>query len=101
MPRFDEMKSAENSPALSMVARLRRVMSPPIGSVLSTSAPWSARNIVANGPDTTPVKSSTRTPLSGPGITLPLYWLAVRRLLTSSAASSRPGDCPSELNRSF
>jgi len=24
LPRFDEMKSAENSPALSMLARLRR-----------------------------------------------------------------------------
>jgi hypothetical protein len=30
LPRFEEMNSAENSPALSMVARLRRVMSPPI-----------------------------------------------------------------------
>src|SRR5438046_6302433 len=72
LPRFEEMNSAENSPALSIVARLRRVMSPPIGSILSTSAPWSARNMVANGPDTTPVKSSTRTPLSGPDMTLPL-----------------------------
>ncbi len=72
LPRFEEMNSAENSPALSMVARLRRVMSPPIGSILSTSAPWSARNMVANGPDTTPVKSSTRTPLSGPGMTFSL-----------------------------
>src|ERR1700722_2795450 len=66
LPRFEEMNRAENSPDLSMVARLRRVMSPPIGSILRTSAPWSARNIVANGPDTTPVKSRTRTPLSGP-----------------------------------
>src|SRR5713226_5913139 len=80
LPRFEEMNSAENSPALSMVARLRRVMSPPIGSILSTSAPWSARNMVANGPDTTPVKSSTRTPLSGPDMTLPLYCLAAGRL---------------------
>src|SRR6185312_14839480 len=69
LPRLEEMNSAENSPALSMVARLRRVMSPPVGSILRTSAPWSARNIVANGPDTTPVRSSTRTPLSGPGMT--------------------------------
>src|SRR5258707_14785358 len=68
LPRFEEMNSGENSPALSIVARLRRVMSPPTGSILSTSAPWSARNIVANGPDTTPVKSSTRTSLSGPDI---------------------------------
>src|SRR5712671_5132038 len=72
LPRLEEMNSAENSPALSMVARLRRVISPPIGSILSTSAPWSARNMVANGPETTPVKSSTRTPLSGPGMTFSL-----------------------------
>ena len=39
LPRLEEMNSAENSPPLSMVARLRRVMSPPIGSILSTSAP--------------------------------------------------------------
>src|SRR5882724_243200 len=51
-----------------MTARLRRVMSPPIGSILSTSAPWSARNIVAYGPETTPVRSSTRTPFRGPAI---------------------------------
>src|SRR5438876_9797746 len=81
LPRFEEMNSAENSPALSMVARLRRVISPPIGSILSTSAPWSARNMVANGPDTTPVKSSTRTPLSGPDMTLPLCCLAGGRYL--------------------
>src|SRR5882724_11761302 len=68
LPRLEEMNSAENSPALSMTARLRRVMSPPIGSILSTSAPWSARNIVAYGPETTPVRSSTRTPFKGPAI---------------------------------
>src|SRR5207253_2624247 len=72
LPRLEEMNSAENSPPLSMVARLRRVISPPIGSILSTSAPWSARNMVAYGPDTTPVKSRTRTPLSGPGMTFSL-----------------------------
>src|SRR6185436_6154190 len=70
LPRLDEINSAENSPPLSMGARLRRVMSPEIGSILMTSAPWSARNIVANGPDTTPVKSRTRTPARGPGIVL-------------------------------
>jgi len=31
LPRLEEMNSAENSPPLSMVARLRRVISPPIG----------------------------------------------------------------------
>src|ERR1700686_3688920 len=75
LPRFEEMNSAENSPALSMVARLRRVISPPIGSILSTSAPWSAGKMVANGPDPPPVKSRTRTPLSGPDMTLPLLIL--------------------------
>jgi hypothetical protein len=39
LPRLEEMKSAENSPALSMGARLRRVMSLPRGSILMTSAP--------------------------------------------------------------
>src|SRR4029453_4946799 len=41
-------------------------MSPPGGLTLITSAPWSARNIVANGPDTTLVRSMTRTPDNGP-----------------------------------
>src|SRR3978361_2004226 len=77
LPRFDEMNSAENSPALSTGTPLRRTLSPPIGSILSTSAPWSARNMVANGPETTPVKSSTRTPLSGPGI---IFSLGLGRL---------------------
>jgi len=39
LPRLDEMNSAENSPALSKEAPLRRTLSPPIGSILSTSAP--------------------------------------------------------------
>ena len=39
LPRFEEIKSAENSPSLSIVARLRRVISPPIGSIFRTSAP--------------------------------------------------------------
>src|SRR5438045_10740 len=40
--------------------------SPPGGSTLITSAPKSARICVAYGPITTVVRSSTRTPLSGP-----------------------------------
>jgi len=39
LPRFEEMNSAENSLVLPIGARLRRVMSPSIGSILSTSAP--------------------------------------------------------------
>jgi len=72
LPRFDEMNNAENSPALSTVPPLRRTVSPAIGSILSTSAPWSARNMVAKGPETTAVKSSTRTPASGPGMKISL-----------------------------
>src|SRR5712671_7848313 len=91
LPRFEEMNSAENSPPLSIVARLRRVISPPIGSILSTSAPWSARNMVANGPETTPVKSSTRTPLSGPGMTFSLDYVPYRERRTSILVL-RPAD---------
>src|SRR5690348_14222537 len=40
--------------------------SPPGGSTLITSAPKSARICVAYGPITTVVRSSTRTPASGP-----------------------------------
>src|SRR5262245_12432308 len=88
LPRLEEMNSAENSPALSMVARLRRVMSPPVGSILRTSAPWSARNMVANGPETTPVRSSTRTPLSGPGMRYSLSCSCRRSLPDWLALSS-------------
>jgi hypothetical protein len=66
LPRLVEMNRAENWPVGSTDWRLRRVMSPPGGSTLITSAPWSARNIVANGPDTTLVRSMTRTPDNGP-----------------------------------
>src|SRR5271154_2514277 len=67
-PRLVETKRAENSPELLIVCRLRRVMSPPRGSILITSAPCSARNVVASGPETTLVRSRTLTPVSGPGI---------------------------------
>src|SRR5580704_16985314 len=90
LPRFEEMNSAENSPPLSIDARLRRVMSPPIGSILRTSAPWSARNMVANGPDTTPVRSSTLTPLSGPGITLSLGFFCLGARTKPSAGLRHP-----------
>ena len=66
LPRLVDMNRAENWPVGSTDWRLRRVMSPPGGSTLITSAPWSARNIVANGPDTTLVRSMTRTPDNGP-----------------------------------
>jgi hypothetical protein len=39
LPRFEEMNKAENSPDALIDCRLRRVMSPPSGSILITSAP--------------------------------------------------------------
>src|SRR3984893_8623069 len=46
-----------------------RVASPPSGaSILITSAPWSARIIVASGPATFEVRSTMRYPVSGPGM---------------------------------
>src|SRR5215469_2013608 len=49
-----------------------RVASPPSGaSTLITSAPWSPRIIVASGPATFEVRSTTRYPWSGPGMLYP------------------------------
>ena len=45
-PRFEEFE-----PKTLLNCRLRRVISPSSGSTLMTSAPWSARNIVASGPE--------------------------------------------------
>jgi hypothetical protein len=39
LPRFVERNRAENSPDALIDCRLRRVMSPPSGSILMTSAP--------------------------------------------------------------
>src|SRR5258706_10998232 len=47
---------------------LWRITSPSGGSTFTTSAPRSARICVAYGPITTVVRSSTRTPSSGPGM---------------------------------
>ena len=51
-------------------AETPRVWSPPVAgfSTLTTSAPWSASIMVADGPETMPVRSMTRTPCSGPGM---------------------------------
>src|SRR6185503_1294393 len=43
-----------------------RTRSPDLDSTLITSAPWSARIWVHNGPTTTDVRSTTCTPSSGP-----------------------------------
>src|SRR5262249_14551964 len=77
----------------SIAARLRRVMSPPIGSIFKTSAPWSARNIVANGPETTLVKSITRTPVSGPGMVFSSLPATLFELLSRTQLSAiwQPG----------
>src|SRR5215471_18645873 len=49
-----------------------RVASPPSGaSTLITSAPWSPRIIVASGPATFDVRSTTRYPCNGPGMLYP------------------------------
>src|SRR5688572_7427572 len=45
---------------------ITRTRSPDFDSTLITSAPWSARIWVHNGPTTTEVRSTTRTPSSGP-----------------------------------
>lgn len=42
------------------------INSPSIGSTLITSAPWSPKIIVAVGPDTIAVKSTTLIPDKGP-----------------------------------
>src|SRR5581483_8928076 len=42
-----------------------RIGSPPSASIFTTSAPWSARTIVAIGPDMLVVRSTTRMPARG------------------------------------
>jgi hypothetical protein len=42
------------------------MISPSGGSILMTLAPWSASKAVQTGPDTTVVRSMTRTPDNGP-----------------------------------
>src|SRR5436190_17122178 len=49
-----------------------RVKSPWRLSTLMTSAPWSARSMVAEGPETTLVRSIMRMPCNGPGMGLPV-----------------------------
>jgi hypothetical protein len=55
-----------------------------------TSAPWSARIIVAHGPDSIEERSTTRMPASGPMLLL-LQWLrGGRRLTTGPAGRASP-----------
>jgi hypothetical protein len=72
LPRLVDTNIVGNSLEVLIACRLWRAMSPAIGSTLITSAPWSARNIVASGPETTLVRSSTLIPASGLGIIAPL-----------------------------
>jgi hypothetical protein len=55
---------------LRLLPSHRRMSPIPGGSTLTTSAPWSARSVAVNGPDTTADTSSTRTPSRGPAITV-------------------------------
>src|SRR6266446_4854800 len=90
LPRFVETNSAENSPDALTDCRLWRVMSPPSGSILITSAPWSARNIVANGPETTLVRSSTLIPANGPGMSATSGFVSSTYIGAVSAATRSP-----------
>ena len=56
------MNIADMSP---LAGPMRRLRSPPGGSTLMTSAPWSASSAVHIGPDSTADRSSTRMPCSG------------------------------------
>src|ERR1700690_1224958 len=51
---------------------IQRIESPPLASILTTSAPRSPSICVAEGPITTVVRSSTRTPLNGPVAAVPV-----------------------------
>ena len=62
LPRFRLAKYALMPPRPVPTVRMR---SPATGSTLITSAPWSARTMVANGPDMLLVRSMTRVPASG------------------------------------
>ena len=65
-----------------------RLRSPPLGfSTLMTSAPWSASSIVASGPEIIEVRSSTRTPWSGPDID------RLSELAETTACIHFPGQC--------
>src|SRR6516165_7762011 len=57
-----------------------------------TSAPWSARIIVASGPETFDVKSTTRYPCKGPGITWPFRLVRKDNQGSDASACRRPGE---------
>src|SRR4051812_17137257 len=65
-----------------------RATSPVGGSTLITSAPRSASSIVQNGPDSTWVRSTTRSPASGP-VTAPPRRSVDTRSTTPNVAGDR------------
>ena len=74
---------------------MRRISSPAGDSTLMTSAPWSASMAAATGPDTMVVKSTTRTPSSGPAIRPPFRGKSSqppdgKRLPSSQSRAGRP-----------
>jgi hypothetical protein len=67
LPRF-VTQNMPDMPLRLLPSHLR--MSPiPGGSTFTTSAPWSARYVAVNGPESTADTSRTRTPSKGPPIT--------------------------------
>src|SRR5205807_4202566 len=79
------------NPAVNPPRRLapERVESPmPGASTLITSAPWSARIIVASGPETFEVRSTMRYPWSGPGMA------HLSRLACGNMADPAPSGTP-------
>src|SRR5258705_11520446 len=60
LPRFEEINSAENSPSLSIVARLRREQSIPVEPILKNNATQNDENIDVDRPQTQ--TATNRTP---------------------------------------
>src|SRR5262245_65604783 len=58
--------------SLLRIGGVARLMSPPGGSTLTTSAPMSASSVPASGPAMKFASSMTRIPASGFGIAIPL-----------------------------
>ena len=68
-PRLLRLQLRKSAPMSGMrVGPTWRLLSPPGGSTLTTSAPRSPSSWQASGPSTTVASSSTRTPAKGPGI---------------------------------
>ena len=66
--RFERLQDRKVADMPRWMTPYWRMMSPAGASILITSAPWSASIMVATGPETMVVRSSTRMPSSGPGM---------------------------------